>query len=390
MMQFTPFLLTDRPQDDGVDHAIATYGGDDPAVCADLRLAYRFIDSYKGSKDTYAAYRREVEKLLQWQAHCRPSIPVRRLRVDDLEAFFRFCSAPPDDWRSPKIVQRTIDGRPNPAWKPFMGGTDGAGASQKSLRALFAIVSSFYDYLTNEGAAEYNPVLNIRQKSKFFTRYAKPKVMRITNLQVEYLFRAVDRMALNNPARGERDRWIVSLLLHAYLRISELVKHDHDQPPTMGIFSRDEDGNWWLSVIGKGRKERYVTVGEELEHSLIRFRRHLGLSDYPTPGESTPLIPASSKGSMAPLTSARYIRDLITALYGAAHTDMVADGLANDAAELKAATVHWLRHTGISEDVKRRPKDHVKEDAGHASLATTENYIDIERKERARSKKNGS
>src|SRR5690606_6863670 len=204
------------------------------------------------SKDTYAAYRREVEKLLQWQAHCRPSVPVRRLRVDDIEAFFRFCSEPPGEWRDGAIVPRTLNGQPNTHWKPFMGSTEGGRASQKSLRALFAIISSFYDYLTNEGAAEYNPVLNIRQKSKFFTRYAKPKVMRLTNTQVEYLFGAAESMAIDNPDRGERDRWIVALLLFAYLRISELVKHDNDAPPTMDIFSRDEDGSWWLSVIGKG------------------------------------------------------------------------------------------------------------------------------------------
>jgi len=30
---------------------------------------------------------------------------------------------------------------------------------------------------------------------------------------------------------------------------------------------------------------------------------------------------------------------------------MKADGLKADAIELKTATVHWLRHTGISEDV---------------------------------------
>ncbi len=26
-------------------------------------------------------------------------------------------------------------------------------------------------------------------------------------------------------------------------------------------------------------------------------------------------------------------------------------------------TVHWLRHTGISDDVKIRPREHVREDA---------------------------
>ncbi len=63
--------------------------------------------------------------------------------------------------------------------------------------------------------------------------------------------------------------------------------------------------------------------------------------------------------------------------------DSLADkGQSNDASELKAATVHWLRHTGISEDVKIRPREHVKEDAGHSSMATTDKYIDSELRER--------
>jgi hypothetical protein len=49
------------------------------------------------------------------------------------------------------------------------------------------------------------------------------------------------------------------------------------------------------------------------------------------------------------------------------------DGLEDDAAELKAATVHWLR--GISEDVKIRPREHGRDDAGHSSMQTTDRYI---------------
>ena len=49
-----------------------------------------------------------------------------------------------------------------------------------------------------------------------------------------------------------------------------------------------------------------------------------------------------------------------------------------DADQLANATVHWLRHTGISEDVKIRPREHVRDDAGHSSGAITDKYIDIE------------
>ncbi|OJX14398.1 MAG: hypothetical protein BGO77_02800 [Caedibacter sp. 37-49] len=53
----------------------------------------------------------------------------------------------------------------------------------------------------------------------------------------------------------------------------------------------------------------------------------------------------------------------------------------------KAKWVYWLRHTGISDDVKRRPREHVRDDAGHGSGAITDKYIDIELRERHRSAK---
>ena len=61
---------------------------------------------------------------------------------------------------------------------------------------------------------------------------------------------------------------------------------------------------------------------------------------------------------------------------------MRADGLEEDALELKASSAHWLRHTGISEDVRIRPREHVRDDAGHASMATTDRYVDSDMRER--------
>jgi hypothetical protein len=69
---------------------------------------------------------------------------------------------------------------------------------------------------------------------------------------------------------------------------------------------------------------------------------------------------------------------------------MQAEGFTEEVANLQAATVHWLRHTGISDDVKRRPREHVRDDAGHSSSQTTDQYIDIDlhkRHESARDKR---
>jgi hypothetical protein len=66
---------------------------------------------------------------------------------------------------------------------------------------------------------------------------------------------------------------------------------------------------------------------------------------------------------------------------------LIADNQKEEADQLANATVHWLRHTGISDDVKIRPREHVRDDAGHSSGAITDRYIDVELRERHSSAK---
>jgi integrase len=78
---------------------------------------------------------------------------------------------------------------------------------------------------------------------------------------------------------------------------------------------------------------------------------------------------------------------MVEPVFKQAYKDMLEDGLELEAGELLEASAHWLRHTGISEDVKTRPRDHVKADAGHASMSTTDRYVDSELGERIESGK---
>jgi hypothetical protein len=114
----------------------------------------------------------------------------------------------------------------------------------------------------------------------------------------------------------------------------------------------------------------------------------LGLSKLPTPNDNSPLIPRI-RGT-GPMSDPAPIRRLIQVCFDNAANKLRIQGLDEEADHLMAATVHWLRHTGISEDVKIRPREHVRDDAGHSSSSTTDRYIDIELLERHRSAKNKS
>ena len=151
-------------------------------------------------------------------------------------------------------------------------------------------------------------------------------------------------------------------------------------------FHRDHDGHWWFTTVGKGNKERQIAVSDAMLNALKRYRRYLGLSALPSPADLTPLL-SKTKGK-GPLSSTTYIREIVQSCFDQALLKLKKDGHIEEAEALNEATVHWLRHTGISEDVKRRPREHVRDDAGHNSSATTDKYIDVELRERHRSAKN--
>lgn len=367
----------------------------------DLYHCLTFLHSYNGSQATFNSYRREVERLLQWSWYVQEKT-LPELRRLDIEQYLEFCQHPPIAWVGTKQVARFKSKQGlrvlNPDWRPFVSqvtkveSKQGHTAnkqnfqlSQKSLQAIFSILSTFFNYLLQEDYGELNPVALIRQKSKYLQTHAyKEPIRRISNLQWDFVLETVQINADKNPPQYERSLFIMNCLFAMYLRISELVADDRSTP-TMGDFRADADKNWWLQVTGKGNKVRMITVSDDMLSALKRYRTYLGLSPLPHIGESTPMI-CKIKGT-GPVTSTRQIRFIVQDCFDQAHQRMLDENLKEEALELKAATVHWLRHTGISEDVKHRPKEHVRDDAGHASMATTDRYIDTEMRERHASAK---
>jgi site-specific recombinase XerD len=361
----------------------------------DLAHSAKFLFSYNGSTATFNSYRREIERLLQWTWTVRGT-QLSKLRREDIEAFLQFCMDPPPSWTGTKQCARFRNKNgareANPDWRPFVINqkknqpqVTEHNLSQKALQAIFAILSSFFNYLIQEEYCSSNPVALIRQKSKFLQKSQnREQIRRISNFQWDYVLAVAEQLADEDPEH-ERTLFIFNCLLGMYLRISELVA-DERSTPLMGDFRVDHDHNWWFHVVGKGNKSRMITVSDAMLNALKRYRRSLGLTALPYPGEQLPLI--SKVLGTGPVTSTRQIRYLVQSVFDRAFEKMRVEGLEDEATELRIATVHWLRHTGISEDVKLRPREHVKEDAGHSSMATTDKYIDSELRERHASGRN--
>lgn len=370
-------------------------------VQVDYKKTCDFLHAYRGSAETFKSYRREIERLLQWSWFLHKKT-LKHLRRKDLEIFLEFCQSPPSHWIGVKHVPRFFHKNglrvPNPLWRPFVATTskkahrDGNAPSVKSyslsqsaLQAIFAILSSYFNYLEQEEHTFGNPISQIRQKSKFLRKHHGVKtIRRLSELQWSYIIETAEKMASENPSLHERTLFIMNALFGMYLRISELAASER-WIPQMGHFFKDTDNNWWFKTVGKGNKERDVSVSNAMLEALKRYRTCLGLSSLPSPGESVVLIPKTvGKG---PIEGTRHIRKIVQQCFDQSIERLKKDGFTEDAEMIMAATVHWLRHTGISEDVKIRPREHVRDDAGHSSSAITDQYIDIELRARHASAK---
>lgn len=392
----TPQPIFDTLESIEQDHAPVP----DYVDSGDFKITRSFLLAYRHSPDTFLSYRREVDRFLQW-VNLVAKMDLTRIGREDIENYVMFCRRPPADWIAKKVVSKFVDVDglicPNPEWRPFVAKVsknahkEGKNPSIKRYRlsdsgvqAILRILSTFYSFLEMEDYVQLNPVKRIRQRSRMVrTKATQDPIRRLSELQWDYVVETA-QLAADNDSTNERTLFIISALYGMYLRISELA----DTPtwsPMMKHFFQDADQNWWFKTVGKGNKERDITVSQDMLKSLKRYRKSLELPGLPSPSESDPLIP--KKKGRGGISSTRQLRYIVQECFDNAMQRLRDEGFIEDAEALQAATVHWLRHTGISDDVKRRPKEHVRDDAGHSSSATTDRYIDIEKRERHASAK---
>lgn len=361
------------------------------AVKQEYHLCLEFLKSYANSKDTYTAYRREVERLLHWcWLICKK--PLKEISRNDIRDYLHFVNSPPKTWMSTKIVDRFINveglRQPNPTWRPFVAKVSKVARrlgkeanknnyqlSNKSIEAIFAILSSMFTYLQQEEYTDVNPVALIRQKKGFIQRQQTRKVTRkLSKTQWMEVITTAEEMAKKNTSH-ERTLFLMSAFYLLGLRISELA-YGETRQATMGNFAPDKRSLWWYTTVGKGNKERDVAVPDELLTALKRYRTYLGLPPLPHRSEPTPLFP-KLKGKRG--LSTRQIRSIVQTVFDAAIDKLQTAGKIDEAEDLATATVHWLRHTAISNEVEYRPREHIRDDVGHENPGTMDKYIDIDR-----------
>lgn len=371
-----------------------------PETEQEYELTRQFLLSYAGSQDTFTAYRREVERLLQWTWLILKKT-LKDISRNEIRDYLHFVNHPPKSWITTKNIARFIvrDGERkfNPAWRPFVVKVskakhwEGQSADKndyqlknRSIAALFAVLSTFFTYLQQEEYVSVNPVTLVRQKSRFIQREQTRRVTRkLSHLQWQTVIDTAEKTA-DKDVRYERVLFLMSAFYLLGLRISELAETP-GRIPKMGDFAPDKHGLWWFTTVGKGNKIRDVAVPDAMLNILKRYRLSCNLSALPARDEPTPLLSKErGRGGLG----TRQIRNLVQSCFNNAIDQLHKAGKEDEAQDLSYATVHWLRHTAISADIQDRPREHIRDDVGHENATTMDKYIDTDRLARHASAKN--
>jgi len=202
-----------------------------------------------------------------------------------------------------------------------------------------------------QGYLRYNPFgassvrLRAPRSAPVQERYLDERLWQAVLAQVQ----AMPQQTANQRARYQRTRWVVMALYALLARASEFC---HARMGDLIQIRRPSGVQWWWQVRGKHRSEAdapdEVPIPPALIAELSLYRVHLGLSPLPEPGEPTPMVLSlyPKRDGWAALNRSTLWR-LIKQVFVATAEAIAADD-PEGAAHLRAASPHWLRHTGIT------------------------------------------
>ncbi|XKE47396.1 site-specific integrase [Halomonas organivorans] len=336
---------------------------------SDAEAVALWLAEYRASPHTQRAYRREAERLLLWLADRGMALAeVRREHLDAFEAFLGD-PRPRDRWVGPTRPRR------DPRWRPFRG-----PLSPASRRQSLVILQGLFAWLGEAGWLDHNPFRLMRDKRRRLDN-RQGRVERYLERPLwdwlwGWLERAPPRDAVPR-ARFERERRRLAFGF-AYLlapRIGEMAA------ARMNDF-RPREGRWWWHTVGKGGKAASIPVPPDMLRLLGEWRGSLGLPPEPRPDEATPVLRGlDGHRGLGENRLYRLIRQTFREAAEALEDRLGAEA-AREAALLRRATPHWLRHTALTHQAQAGVElRYLAATARHSRLDTTARYLHAEEAE---------
>ncbi len=254
--------------------------------------------------------------------------------------------------------------------------------SQNSADRAMRILSRLFSYLCDAGYLQMNPIAGRRVRAGASSRSEPSNRSLGPQLWTDLLAYAQDgSLRAKTPRQAwlaERDLWCLKLLGGLALRRSEAVSL------TLGSFSLDDHGRWWVSFTGKGGKTARLPVTSELTNALARWLHSnrcpsLSLTSAIDSFPLWPTLPASVTadwmGKMPDHISDSCLYRRVTDAF-CDYASKIERTDARSARTLRRATPHWIRHTTASNLITSGVDlVQVRDFARHANISTTSRYL---------------
>ncbi|MCF8229500.1 MAG: site-specific tyrosine recombinase XerD [Bacteroidales bacterium] len=231
-------------------------------------------------------------------------------------------------------------------FRDFIAFVNELGLRASSQARIISGLKTFYKYLLIEKIIESDPTELLEAP-----RISRKLPDTLNIVEIEKMFESIDR----SKAEGERNRCILEVLYGCGLRVSELINMK-----ISNIYFRDG----FIRILGKGRKERLVPLGEIAARHIKIYMEEVRVHIRPLKGEEDYLF-ISKRGK-------RLTREMIF---------VIIRQLAQKAGIRKKVSPHTFRHSFASHLVEGGADLRaVQEMLGHISITTTEIYTHLEKK----------
>lgn len=289
------------------------------------------------SRHTFASYHLQAQRLLAWMTARRLNLAV--LTVEDARGFLATLGSPEN------------------------GASRARGAA--SVAYAHTVLTQMSAWLKEAGHVERNA----------FALLSRPAVVRrsmgerhLSPGDWRFLWQWVqeqDEAREGRDAVAARRRWLFALLYNTGLRLSEAANG------RMGDFVH-ADGLWRLRVVGKGARERLVSVNSVLLRELQHYRAGRFATPLPQPGEPHPLLGhAGAAGWRRRLTP----RGIEWVVRETAHAAATTCEDAHMRSRLMVMSPHWLRHTFATHRfLAGAALETTQDELGHQDPKTTRIY----------------
>lgn len=356
---------------DAVDGSRGTFRAPRETCVLDASNDYEAVKAWLSlheSAATQRAYRKEAERLILW-AIVERQRALSSLTTEDAVAYRSFLRrpTPAGRWVGPPKARHSA------GWRPFNG-----RLSAQSVAYALNVIGALFRWLIEQRYVLANPFAGLKVRgagrgvsldaSRAFTDGEWAIVRSIADgLEWSYGWEA---------RAAQRLRFVLDFAYATGLRLNELVA------ARLWDIKITEDGDWWLSVVGKGNKAARVFIPPIGNQAVETYLSQRGLPTVPDLWTRHVRLVGDIQG-LGGITGARAWAILKRFFESASR--LVQSERPALAERLHRASPHWMRHTHATHALARGAElTTVRDNLRHASISTTSIYLHGNETERAR------